>query len=82
MTFLKPLPPVCGKSFEFRSRIIGVYDKGKAGSVIETEQYLVDKESGITYVKLASSAFYVGQGNWGGPKGEVIAYIKLQVLFD
>lgn len=26
-------------------------------------------ESGETYARLNGSAFYVGQGNWGGPKG-------------
>jgi hypothetical protein len=70
MTFLKPLPPTsAGKQFELRSKVIGVYDKGKAGSVVETQQDLVDKSTGESYARAVGSAFFVGQGNWGGPKG-------------
>src|SRR6266487_3593713 len=44
MVFLKPLPATSvGKKFELRSKVLGVYDKGKAGSVVETEQSLVEK---------------------------------------
>ena len=69
MTFLKPLPPTsAGKTFELRSKVIGVYDKGKAGTVIETETVLVEK-GGDVYTKAVGSGFFVGQGNWGGPKG-------------
>lgn len=71
MTFLKPLPVTsAGRKFEVQTRVVGVYDKGKAGSVVETEQRIVDKENGDVYVKIVGSGFYVGQGNWGGPKGE------------
>ncbi|MCJ1282557.1 hypothetical protein MMC26_001880 [Xylographa opegraphella] len=67
--FLKPLPPTsAGKRFELRTRIIGVYDKGKAGSVVEQETVLAEK-GGDVYTKAVGSAFFVGQGNWGGPKG-------------
>lgn len=52
-----------------RNKVIGVYDKGKAGSVVETEQSIVDKETGDVYSKTVSTAFFVGQGNWAGPKG-------------
>ncbi|KAE8352544.1 HotDog domain-containing protein [Aspergillus coremiiformis] len=70
ITILKPLPPTSkGKKFELRNKVIGVYDKGKAGTVIESEQAIVDKESGEVYTKIVSSGFMVGQGNWGGPKG-------------
>ncbi|KAJ6136121.1 hypothetical protein N7512_001281 [Penicillium capsulatum] len=55
--------------FELRNKVIGVYDKGKPGTVIETEQSIVDKDSGEVYNKVLSSGFLVGQGNWGGPKG-------------
>jgi peroxisomal enoyl-CoA hydratase 2 len=76
ITFLKPLPPTsAGKSFELRGKVVGVYDKGKA-SVVETEQTVVDKKSGEVYSRALGSAFYVGQGNWGGPKG------KLRFSFD
>ncbi|KAF7164833.1 hypothetical protein CNMCM5623_009260 [Aspergillus felis] len=70
LTVLKPLPPTsAGKQFELRNKVIGVYDKGKAGSVMETEQTIVDKSTGEVYTKIVSSGFFVGQGNWGGPKG-------------
>lgn len=46
-----------------------MYDKGKAGSMVETETLLVEK-GGDVYTRTVGSAFFVGQGNWGGPKGE------------
>jgi len=68
--FLKPLPPTsAGKTFELRSKVIGVYDKGKPGTVVETEQTIVDKNSGEVYTRAVGSGFFVGQGGWGGPKG-------------
>jgi acyl dehydratase len=70
ITILKPLPPTsAGRKFELRNKVIGVYDKGKPGTVIETEQSIVDKATGEVYSKVLSSGFLVGQGNWGGPKG-------------
>lgn len=70
ITFYKPIPPTsAGKIFELKSKVVGVYDKGKAGSVVETETILAEK-GGDVYSKAVGSAFFVGQGNWGGPKGE------------
>ena len=70
ITFLKPLPPSsAGRKFEVRTRVVGVYDKGRAGSIIETQSDLVDAGSGDVYCRMMGSAFYVGQGGWGGPKG-------------
>ncbi|PBP24541.1 putative peroxisomal dehydratase protein [Diplocarpon rosae] len=70
ITFLKPLPTTsAGRTFELRTQVIGVYDKGKSGSVVETQQDIVDKATGESYVRAIGSGFYVGQGNWGGPKG-------------
>ncbi|KAK2750949.1 hypothetical protein FQN57_000024 [Myotisia sp. PD_48] len=70
MTFLKPLPTTSeGRKFEARTKVVGVYDKGKAGTVVETEQSIVDAVTGEVYTKANGNAFYVGQGNWGGPKG-------------
>ncbi|KAL2355453.1 HotDog domain-containing protein [Cryomyces antarcticus] len=70
ITFLKPLPPTsAGRKFEIKSKVLGVYDKGKPGTVIETEQVLVDSESGEVFSKVVGAGFYVGQGGWGGPKG-------------
>jgi peroxisomal enoyl-CoA hydratase 2 len=73
ITILKPLPTTsAGRKFELRNKVIGVYDKGKPGTVIETEQSIVDKESGEVYSKVVSSGFLVGQGGWGGPKGKIV----------
>lgn len=67
---LKPLPTSsAGYEFELRNKCVGVYDKGKAGLVIETEQTLVDKKTGTTYTKLIGSGFAIGQGGYNGPKG-------------
>lgn len=70
LTVLKPLPPTSeGRKFELRNKVIGVYDKGKPGTVIETEQSIVDAETGEVYNTVLTSGFLVGQGGWGGPKG-------------
>lgn len=71
IVFLKQLPTSSeGKNFEIRTKVVGVYDKGKA-SVVETEVSLVDKDTEEVYSKMIGSAFYVGQGGWGGPKGKL-----------
>ncbi|KAI1190075.1 Thioesterase/thiol ester dehydrase-isomerase [Nemania serpens] len=68
--FLKPLPTTSeGKKFEIRSKVLGVYDKGRPGTVVETQNDLVDAGTGEVYTRAIGSGFYVGQGNWGGPKG-------------
>ncbi|KAI0154830.1 Thioesterase/thiol ester dehydrase-isomerase [Xylariaceae sp. FL1272] len=68
--FLKPLPTTsAGKKFEIRSKVLGVYDKGRPGTVVDTQQDLVDAGTGEVYTRAIGSAFYVAQGNWGGPKG-------------
>ena len=36
--------------------------------MVDTETILAEK-GGEEYVKMVGSAFFVGQGNWGGPKG-------------
>ena len=81
MTFLKPLPTTSeGRDFELRTKVLGVYDKGKAGSVVETETVLVEK--GEVYTRSIGSAFMVGQGGWGGPKGEFLYIRYPQLLTD
>ncbi|KAB5581002.1 peroxisomal multifunctional enzyme [Coniochaeta sp. 2T2.1] len=68
--FFKPLPPTsAGRKFEIRTKVLGVYDKGRPGSVVETQTDLVDTSSGEVYSRATGSAFFVAQGNWGGPKG-------------
>ena len=69
LEFLRPLPTTsAGKRFESRTKVLGVYDKGKPGTVVETQTDLVDGE-GTVYTRAVGSGFYVGQGGWGGPKG-------------
>lgn len=66
----KSLPPSsAGKRFELRTKVLGVFDKGRAGTVVDTQSDLVDAGSGDLYTRVVSSSFFVGQGNWGGPKG-------------
>lgn len=68
--FYKPLPPTSeGHKFELRSKVLGVYDKGKPGTVVETEQLIVDANTNEIYSRAVGSGFFMGQGNWGGPKG-------------
>lgn len=68
--FLKPLPTSSeGKTFEIRSKVLGVYDKGKPGTVVESETLIVDKKTGEVYSRAIGQGFFVGQGGWGGPKG-------------
>jgi peroxisomal enoyl-CoA hydratase 2 len=68
--FFKPLPPSSeGRKFEIRTKVLGVYDKGRPGSVVETQTDLVDAGANEVYTRVTGSAFYVAQGNWGGPKG-------------
>jgi peroxisomal enoyl-CoA hydratase 2 len=70
MEFLKPLPASSeGKKFQVRTKVVGVYDKGRPGSVVDTQTELVETGSGTVYSRILSSSFYVGQGNWHGPKG-------------
>lgn len=66
----KPIPPTsAGRKFEIRTKVLGVYDKGRPGTVVETQSDLVEAGSGDVYARVTSSSFYVAQGNWGGPKG-------------
>ncbi|MBE3048785.1 hypothetical protein IMZ48_41060, partial [Candidatus Bathyarchaeota archaeon] len=70
ITFLKPLPTTSeGRRFEIRSVTLGVYDKGRPGTVVEIQSDLVDAANNDVYTRVTSSAFYIGQGNWHGPKG-------------
>lgn len=74
---MKPLPPTsAGKKFELKNKVIGVYDKGKPGTVMESEQSIVEVGTGEVYSKTVSSNFFVGQGNWGGPKGKIVFFMR------
>ena len=81
LTILKPLPPTsAGKKFELQNKVIGVYDKGKPGTVMESEQSIVEVGTGEVYSKTVSSNFFVGQGNWGGPKGKIAFFIRVSKI--
>lgn len=68
--FFKSLPPTsAGRRFEVRTKVLGVFDKGRPGSVVETQTDLVDANTNELYTRVIGSAFFVAQGNWGGPKG-------------
>lgn len=70
MEFIKPLPETsAGRKFEVRTKVLGVYDKGRPGSVVETQTDLVEASTGDIYTRATGSAFFIAQGNWGGPKG-------------
>jgi acyl dehydratase len=70
----KPLPASsAGRKFEVRTKVLGVYDKGRPGTVVETQSDLVDATTGDVYTRVISSSFFVAQGNWGGPKGPATA---------
>ncbi|EXJ66160.1 uncharacterized protein A1O5_10776 [Cladophialophora psammophila CBS 110553] len=66
----KPLPLTSkGRRFELHQTLLGIYDKGKPGTVIETQTDLLDIESHEIYATVYGSVFAVGQGGWGGSKG-------------
>lgn len=70
MQFFRPLPATsAGRRFEARTTVLGVYDKGDPGSVLESETDLVEVDSGDIYSRVTTSSFFVGQGNWNGPRG-------------
>ncbi|KAK2591778.1 hypothetical protein QQS21_010537 [Conoideocrella luteorostrata] len=70
MEFLKPLPTTSeGRKFEARTKVLGVYDKGRPGTVLDVQTDLVDTANGDVYSRITSSSFFVGQGGWHGPKG-------------
>ena len=78
---LKNIPATsAGSEFELRGKVIGVYDKGKAGTVTEFEHELVEKKSGEVYTRIVSSSFAVGQGGWGGPSGMCLLSAKMRLL--
>ena len=68
--FLKAIPISSeGHKFELQSKVVGVYDKGKAGTVVSSSTDFIDTKTGDIYVRITANHFYVGQGGWGGPKG-------------
>jgi acyl dehydratase len=49
------------------SRMLGVYDKGPKGAIIDTETVLIDDRTGAKIATLTSSIFARGDGGFGGP---------------
>ncbi|GKT89689.1 hypothetical protein Ct61P_07539 [Colletotrichum tofieldiae] len=55
----KPLPTTsAGKKFEVRTKVLGVYDKGRPGSVVETQTDLVELPGNEVYASVITSSFY------------------------
>jgi acyl dehydratase len=65
VTLHKPIPP--DGSATLTSKIVGIYDKGKA-AVVATETDAVDP-SGAPLYTTYMSAFIRGEGGWGGDRG-------------
>jgi acyl dehydratase len=66
VTSHKPFP-VDGKA-TLRSKIVGIYDKGKA-AVVASETVATDDADGSPLFTTYSSAFIRGEGGWGGDRG-------------
>lgn len=57
-----------GLDLEIHQKVLGVYDKG-GSMILEAEQELLDVRTGTVYVRMTSTAFGMGQGGYGGPRG-------------
>ena len=80
-TFYRPIPTSsAGRRFQLTNKILGVYDRGNVGTVIEDERVLIDAETGEKYVKMVGIMYYIGQGNWGGPMGEGFHFARLTIV--
>jgi acyl dehydratase len=66
VTLHKPIPPE--GSATLRSKIVGIYDKGKA-AVVASETNVTDEADGSPLYTTYSSAFIRGEGGWGGDRG-------------
>ncbi|KUJ24471.1 uncharacterized protein LY89DRAFT_745355 [Mollisia scopiformis] len=51
-----------------RKKVIDVYDKENANSVLHSQHALIDVDSDETYALINVWSFYVGQGNWDCPR--------------
>ncbi len=66
VTLHKPIPP--SGSATLTSKLVGIYDKGKA-AVVATETTATDEADGSPLYTNYSSAFIRGEGGWGGDRG-------------
>ncbi|OQE01451.1 hypothetical protein PENSOL_c004G05534 [Penicillium solitum] len=81
LTIYKPLPTAStGSKFELQNKVIGIYDKGLAGSAFDTEQVIVDSVTGEVYTTTRSVSFVPKQGNWGGPRVLMVTTIHFTLF--
>ncbi|KAI1627983.1 HotDog domain-containing protein [Exophiala viscosa] len=74
---VRPLPTSSeGLDLEIRGKVLGVYDRG-GNMILEAEQSLLDVKTNTVYTKMSSTAFCVGQGGYGGPRGQSKPVIKV-----
>jgi acyl dehydratase len=66
VTLHKPIPSE--GSATLTSKLVGIYDKGKA-AVVATETTATDEADGTPLYTNYSSAFIRGEGGWGGDRG-------------
>ncbi len=67
-TIFKPLP--ASGTVVGRSRVTGLFDKGKdKGAVLVSERDVVDKATGDLLCRLTSTTMMRGDGGFGGPSG-------------
>jgi acyl dehydratase len=68
----KPLPTAA--TVIGRSRVTGLFDKGKdKGAVLVSERDVIDKSSGDLLCRLTSTTMMRGDGGFGGPSGPLPA---------
>ncbi|OAA57627.1 MaoC-like dehydratase [Niveomyces insectorum RCEF 264] len=74
---LCPLPVSSeGLDLELHNRVVGVYDKG-GHMVLEAAQQLLDARTGTVYANMHSTAFGIGQGGYGGPRGPTKPAVRM-----
>ncbi|KAL1978707.1 hypothetical protein VTN31DRAFT_1566 [Thermomyces dupontii] len=67
----RELPPTSeSRSWEIRSKVIGIYDKGPGkGTIMEREHVLVDSNTNEVYSRAWETAIFLKSGGWGGDRG-------------
>ncbi|OCK75610.1 Thioesterase/thiol ester dehydrase-isomerase [Lepidopterella palustris CBS 459.81] len=66
---VRPIPISSeGLDLEINGSVIGVYDKG-GNMILEGQQLLRDARTDTVYARMTNTAFGIGQGGYGGPRG-------------
>jgi len=66
---IRPIPTSSeGLDLEINGSVVGVYDKG-GNMILEAEHLLRDARTDTVYAKMTNTAFGIGQGGYGGPRG-------------